>query len=334
MKYLKTIGIKSNQPVGRGFLFPYDVSFASDGKIFAINRSRVKQGWSSIHILTFDEEWLGDFGRGQLISDDDYHFELPVAIAFDSKDLLYLTDEGSNEIKIFDAEGKFVDRWGSDGFDGAGFDGPSGIAIDTEDCLYVVERNNNRVHKISPDGRSMFKWGEFGTSDGQFNMPWGISLDFDNNVFVADWRNDRIQKFTSDGEFISAFGKSGYGEGEFNRPSSVVVDSNGNIIVADWGNERIQILNPDGSFKMFLQGEATLSKWALEWLNVNIDEYDARKKSDLYIKQLPPHLRTPYHVGSQTEHLFYGPVSVKLDSEERLYITEHSRARVQVYEQS
>ena len=113
-----------------------------------------------------------------------------------------------------------------------------------------------------------------------------------------------------------------------------MVDSNGNIIVADWGNERIQILNPDGSFKMFLQGEATLSKWALEWLNVNLDEYDARKKSDLYIKQLPPHLSTPYHVGSQTEHLFYGPVSVKLDSEERLYITEHSRARVQVYEQS
>ena len=108
MKYLKTIGIKSNQPVGRGFLFPYDVTFASDGKIFAINRSRVKQNWSSIHILTFDEEWLGDFGRGKLISDDDYHFELPVAIAFDSKDLLYLTDEGSNEIKIYNVEGKFA----------------------------------------------------------------------------------------------------------------------------------------------------------------------------------------------------------------------------------
>ena len=104
MKYLKTIGIKSNQPVGRGFLFPYDVSFASDGKIFAINRSRVKQGWSSIHILTFDEEWLGDFGRGQLISDDDYHFELPVSIVFDSKDLLYLTDEALDEIKIFDTD--------------------------------------------------------------------------------------------------------------------------------------------------------------------------------------------------------------------------------------
>ena len=99
MKYLKTIGLKSNQPAGRGFVFPYDISFASDGKIFAINRGRFKQGWSSIHMLTFDEEWIGDFGRGK--PNDNYHFELPIALAFDSKDLLYLTDEALDEIKIF-----------------------------------------------------------------------------------------------------------------------------------------------------------------------------------------------------------------------------------------
>ena len=165
-------------------------------------------------------------------------------------------------------------------------------------------------------------------------MPWGLSLDSENNVYVADWRNDRIQKFTSDGEFISVFGESGYGQGQFNRPSSVVIDSKGNIIVADWGNERIQILNADGSFKMFLHGEATLSKWAVDWFNANKDEFDARQESDLRIKRLPQHLRTPYHVGSQTEHVFFGPVSVKLDSEDRLYITEHSRSRIQIYEQN
>ncbi len=331
MKYLKTIGLKSNQPAGRGFVFPYDISFASDGKIFAINRGRFKQGWSSIHMLTFDEEWIGDFGRGK--PNDNYHFELPIALAFDSKDLLYLTDEALDEIKIFDTEGNFIEKWDAARL-GSDLDGPAGITIDSEDFLYVVERNNNRVNKISPDGRSILKWGEFGTSDGQFNMPWGLSLDSENNVYVADWRNDRIQKFTSDGEFISVFGESGYGQGQFNRPSSVVIDSKGNIIVADWGNERIQILNADGSFKMFLHGEATLSKWAVDWFNANKDEFDARQESDLRIKRLPQHLRTPYHVGSQTEHVFFGPVSVKLDSEDRLYITEHSRSRIQIYEQN
>ena len=114
----------------------------------------------------------------------------------------------------------------------------------------------------------------------------------------------------------------------------MAVDRDGKIHVADWGNERVQTLNPDGSFHRLLRGEATLSKWAEEWLEVNPDEYNVRKSSELLVEYLPDHLRTPYHVASQTEPLFWGPVSVKLDSEDRLYVTEHSRHRIQIYEQS
>ena len=70
-----------------------------------------------------------------------------------------------------------------------------------------------------------------------------------------------------------------------------------------------------------------------EWLEVNPDEYDLRKESTLLVKDLPKHLTTPYHQGSQSEPIFWGPVSVKVDSEDRLYVTEHSRHRIQVFEQ-
>ena len=83
-----------------------------------------------------------------------------------------------------------------------------------------------------------------------------------------------------------------------------------------------------------LSGEATLSKWAAEWLEVNQDELGARNRSDLLVKELPKHLQTPFHSASQTEPIFWGPVSVKLDANDRLYITEHSRHRIQIYEQS
>ena len=56
-----------------------------------------------------------------------------------------------------------------------------------------------------------------------------------------------------------------------------------------------------------------------------------RKGSDLAVKDLPSDLVTPYYVGSQTEHLFWGPVSVTLDADNRLYVTEHNRHRFQVY---
>ena len=96
----------------------------------------------------------------------------------------------------------------------------------------------------------------------------------------------------------------------------------------------VRAVDPDGQFHQMLNGEATLSRWAEEWLEVNPDEYDLRKQSEVLVKELPQHLTNAYHTASQSEPIFWGPVSVKLDSEDRLYVTEHSRHRIQVFEQS
>ena len=333
MKYLKTIGFNSNQPIGRGFNYPYDIAFSNDGRIFVLNRmGGLNPSGIRIQICTFGENWLGEFSTGPGTGDD--QFKVPVCMAFDNQDFLYVTDESLNEVKVFDNQGNFVKKWGT-AIEGFGcLKGPAGIAHGDDWAVYVVEQYANRIHKLTRDGESILSWGEEGTGEGQFDMPWGITLDSQGHVFVADWRNDRIQKFTSNGEFIAAFGKSGDGVGQFNRPSSVAVDGKGFIYVADWGNERVQVLTPDGSFHQMLHGEATLSKWAQEWLEVNQDELQARNNSDLLTKDLPAHLRTPFHAASQTEPVFWGPVSVKLDSQDRLYVTEHSRHRIQIYEQS
>lgn len=330
VRYLKTIGIKTNQPRGRGFLYVYDVAFASDDQIYALNRGRIGQGVGTrIQMFTYDEEWLGEFGEGNGTGPS--NFEIPVSIAFNSKGLLHVSDEGLGEIKIFDRDGTPVTQIGKSDLEEDGLKTPSGIAIDANDDIYVVERDRNRVHKMTPRGETILTWGEGGDGKGQFDMPWGVTVDREGAVYVADWRNDRIQKFTSEGEFLATFGEPGTGEGQFHRPSSVAVDATGTIYVTDWGNERVQVLGPNGEFKQMLRGEATLSKWAEQWLDANRDEQSARNASDLRIKHLPEHLRTPYHIGAQTEHLFWGPVSAKLDHNDRLYISEHGRARIQVY---
>ena len=332
MKYLKTIGFNSNQPIGRGFNYPYDTAFSADGRIFVMNRmGGLNARGIRIQICTFDEDWLGEFATGPGAGDD--QFKAPVCMAFSADDNLYVTDEALNEVKVFDSGGGFVRKWGADGgADEIGaLRGPAGIAVGADGAVYVVEQYANRVRKMSAEGEFIAAFGESGGGAGEFDLPWGAAVDGEGCVYVADWRNDRVQKFTSEGEFIAAFGESGEGEGQFHRPSSVAVTRGGLICVADWGNERVQILDPDGGFLQTLRGEATLSKWAEEWLEVNPDEYGARRASDLDVKDLPEHLRTPYHAASQTEPIFWGPVSVTLDAEDRLYVTEHSRHRIQVY---
>ena len=91
MRYLKTIGLRTLVPVGRGFTFPYDTAFSSDGRMFVLNRERVTTPLGTrIQICTFEEEFLGEFGNGKGTGDD--QFMVPVAMAFDSK--LFLGERG------------------------------------------------------------------------------------------------------------------------------------------------------------------------------------------------------------------------------------------------
>jgi DNA-binding beta-propeller fold protein YncE len=160
------------------------------------------------------------------------------------------------------------------------------------------------------------QWGAFGSGPGQLNMPWGVAVDAADNVYVADWRNDRLQVFDAAGRFLATLGASGSADGQFRRPAGISIDSAGHIIVADWGNERVQILRPDGTHLATLRGDATLSKWAQEFLEASPDVVARRQSAaDLEI-----------------EKRFWGAVSVRVDDTGRLYVAEHSRHRVQVYE--
>ena len=213
---------------------------------------------------------------------DEGQFTLPVSVAFDSEERLYVSDEYLNRVSIFNTDGELLGTWGVAGSGDGELNGPSGIAFDSDDNLYVAEQNNHRVQKFSRAGEFLGGWGSFGDGPGEFNMPWGVALDSDGNVYVGDWRNDRVQKFSPDGCHLASFGEPGEGEGQLRRPAGVAVDGNGNVYVADWGNERVQVFAPDGSLAALLRGEGTLSKWATEFLAANPDEMVVREKSNLF----------------------------------------------------
>ena len=330
LEYVKTIGIVNNGNNGRGFANPYDTAISRDGHIFVVNRCHpLLYRAIRIGICNLDEEFLGEFGRG--FGEGDDQFKWPVAMAFDSRDRLHVTDEQQHRVTVFDSSGKFLTKWGAFGDGDGELNGPSGIAIDSDDNVYLADQHNSRVEKFSKDGEYVSQWGEEGSGHGQFRLPWGLAMDSENNVYVADWGNDRIQKFDPDGRFLASYGETGDGEGQFNRPSSVAVDDEGYIYVADWGNERVQVLGPDGSFRLKLRGQATLSKWAQEFFDSNTDEWKEREISNL-IPDLPAHMTTAYDISSQTEAYFWGPISVTLDTEGRLYVAETNRHRIQIYQ--
>ena len=308
--YSHTLGIASFE--GRGFMNPVDVRFSEDGYLYVLSRSNAANRNVRVSAVTLDSEFMFEFanwGTEPGLSTQ------PTAIAIGPDERVYLTDEYTQLLSVFEKDGTFSHRWGEAGSSEGQWNRPSGLAFDSQGYLHVVDHLNARVQKYTADGRYISSFGTFGTGEGEFNYPWGISIDAEDCIWIVDWRNDRVQRFTPDGEFIFSLGSSGTRDGEFDRPSSVHVSDDGNVYISDWRNDRVQVFDMDGGHRETLVGHATLSQWCQEFLDVNPEQAGWRANSGM----------------EEQEKLFWRPAGIDTNSDGLVCIADSCRHRVQIY---
>ena len=323
-QYTHTIG-RQEVLSGNGFFIPVAITRGKDNLLYVLSRGSETPAFfpcKRVTVFTVEEELIREFGRKVEPENStreltpDGSFMWPTAVALDSENNVYVADEWLNRISVFTKEGEWIGKWGEPGDADGEINCPSGLAFDGNDNLYLVDSRNNRVQIFNKEGKFLSKWGTAGSGDGELNIPWGIEIDRNGDVFLADWRNDRIQKFTPDGRFLMKFGTSGHGDGEFNRPTGVAVDKDGIIYVTDFKNDRLQVFDGDGQFITKLAGEATLSKWGKE--RVDLDP-------------LAPRAREEAQGLEEREKPFQGPIAVEVDDEGRIFVVECARHRLQVF---
>jgi DNA-binding beta-propeller fold protein YncE len=322
---------------GTGFRNPMDFALGPDDLVYIVNRSyESRSDGTRINIFRIGEdkeEYITEFGS---YGEDPGQFIWPMAIALDKDTNVYVTDEWTNRITIFNKDGEYQSHWGTPGSGSGELDRPAGITIGPDGTVYVVDSRNNRVQKFTLDGKFLGKFGTAGSGDGEFNLPWGICLDKDGNIFVADWRNDRIQSFTNDGKWLATFGRPGTGGdcsiardkggvtyvdipvGEFNRPTGVCVDDDGDIYIADWLNNRVQVLTAEGRFITEFNGNAALSSLGTDKIKSNPDMVRQRNGVRDY---------TP-------EKVLWAPCAVRVDHRGRVLIADTTRHRFQIYQKN
>ena len=323
-RYSHTIG-RQEVRSGNGFFNPVAITRGEGNLLYVLSRGTETPAFfpcKRVTVFTVGEEFIRDFGQKVPPEDatresaTDGSFMWPTAVALDSESNTYVADEWLNRISVFSKDGDWVGKWGTPGDGDGEINRPSGLAFDANDNLYLVDSLNNRVQVFTKDGKFLSMWGSRGSSDGEFNVPWGIEIDNRGDVYVADWRNDRVQKFAPDGRFLMKFGTSGQGDGEFNRPTGVAVDKDGTIYVTDFKNDRLQVFNPDGSFITKLAGEATLSQWGRE--RVELDPLALKGRE----------IAQGLH---EREKAFQGPIAVEVDDENGVFVVECARHRLQVF---
>ena len=311
--YVSVIGLLS--PAGPGFSGPMSVTIGPDGMLYVACRANPNQPEGvRVSRCTREGDFLDQFGSW---GEEPGQFIWITDIAFSQSGEVYIADENSNRISIFDTERNYSRRFGRQGSGPGEFDRPSGLAFGLNGNLYVVDTLNHRIQMLTPEGKYISEWGSLGKAEGQLHMPWGITIDQAGDVYITDWKNDRIQKFDADGNFLMAFGTTGDGEGQFNRPNGIAIDSSGDIYVCDWMNDRVQVFDPQGTFKDVLIGHGGMSKWARNFLDASPD---VEEKLELAAHNIEPKRR------------FYRPVSVHVDNDGKVYVADCYRHRVQIYQ--
>lgn len=325
--FLRAIGLDS---VIQGLRYPCSVAVATDGSIFVLSKGmqttrpldgRKTMAGCKLGKWSLEGNFIGDFGRKE--------FLWPTCIAISSDGNIYASDELENFIAVFgpdgpfydfplyDPDGEYLSRWGETGPGGGQIDGPSGLAFDAGDNLHVVDSRNDRVQKFTKDGKYLMAWGTSGSNDGQFSQPWGITIDRAGDIYIADWGNHRVQKFAPDGTFLMRFGSLHQDGTELKHPVDVAVDSDGDVYVTDWGNKRVQIYEPDGEIIGALYGDAT-------------DPFDS----------LPEDQGRPDEMSIKAFEMieertilgkFDRPMGIVTDDQDRIYVADCRRGRVQIY---
>ncbi len=330
IEYMLTLGIVAME--GRGFEYPTDSVMASNGRLYVPNKSRnFGERGVRLTVLDIESEFYGTFGTYGTSEGD---LQSPSSVESTQDGKILVCDDYTHTINLFDLDGTFLARWGTHGPGEKELNGPSGITVDLENNVYISDTRNHRIQKFSIEGIHLATFGNQGKDEGQFELPWGISLTPKNTLCIADWGNSRIQELTLEGEVLSVIDNESNPSYELKHPSSAVIDNHGTKYIADWGNERVKVIDSKGSMVQNLRGEATISKWAGEFLRSNTEENDARLSANMEIGLDFLGDNDPHSESAHIEKYFWSPVSIKLDDMNRVYVTETNRHRIQVYKQA
>jgi DNA-binding beta-propeller fold protein YncE len=147
-------GPKDPEPHLNALQSPSAVTTDSNGRVFVAD-----PGAKAVHIFDFVHS------KYSLLDRRSERLGVPMALAVDAQDNLYVVDERSRTILVYDSAGKFRHAFGTLSGGESYFESPAGIAIDaTNGHIYVCDKYRHMIIVMDDRGRLIGKAGKRGAT--------------------------------------------------------------------------------------------------------------------------------------------------------------------------
>jgi len=167
---------------------------------------------------------------------------------------LWAAEAMSDRFAIFEADGSFVETWGSTGSGEGEFDMTRGngdpygmIAFEPDGSFFVLDVGNRRVQAFDANRAFVGAWGSFGAGPGQFSDPISIAIDAAGNVSVLDQGRRVIETFDRAGTVLRTIEAFPAAVNPRNGANQLAIGRNGHFYVSVVNPNEVIELDPDGN---------------------------------------------------------------------------------------
>src|SRR4051794_22147510 len=248
--------------------------------------------------------------------------EHPWAVTTASDGRVYVADDGTHRVSVFDSAGAPITQFGA-------IAQPAGIAVDGTTVL-VSDRTTSQILRFTTAGAPAGTFGGgHGVGNGQFQQPASIALgravSGGHEVLVASAL--RFARFSPSGTFISGRGAAASGPGQFNGIAGIAVGPDGSIYTSDTVDDKIERFNADQSFNTSWFGYKTPTGLAFDpqtnelWIADRIDGVSHTKPDGT-----PLGLLNATGAGKLVD-----PTGVAIDCRGTVYVADQLAGHVQKY---
>ncbi|XP_078661423.1 uncharacterized protein LOC144905571 [Branchiostoma floridae x Branchiostoma belcheri] len=110
----------------------------------------------------------------------------PRYVTVDGEGNILVTDNNNHCVHVWDREGNFKFKFGSEGSDQSQLKNPHGICVDGKGNIIVVDRGNGCVKMFDSQGRFLCHIGSI------MMGPWGVTVSPGGDVVVTDWTDNTV----------------------------------------------------------------------------------------------------------------------------------------------